>query len=69
MGRKVVSRYEFDHALELLRKSRDQLSLLIREQLDFMDVYRRFMYHLATALSWVKTLDFWIDQLKKEVQK
>jgi len=64
MGRKVVSIQDFNHALELLQEPRNQLKFLISEQLDFVEQWKRYMTQVATALSWVKTLDFWINKLR-----
>ena len=69
MGRKVVSKHEFNHALELPEKSRDQLRFLIGEQLEFLDSWRRYTVRMASALSWVDTLEYWIYQFRKEVEK
>ena len=68
MGRKVVSIHDFKHLQELLQKTREQLWWLISDQLDFMEHYRRYMDRMATALSWIRTLDYWLDQLRKETQ-
>ena len=64
MGRTVVSIHDFKHLQELLQKTREQLWWLISDQIDFMEHYRRYMDRMATALSWVRTLDYWLDQLR-----
>ena len=64
MGRTVVSIHDFKHLQELLQKTREQLWWLITDQIDFMEHYRRYMDRMATALSWVRTLDYWLDQLR-----
>jgi len=68
MGRTVVSIHDFKHLEDLLQKTREQLWWLISDQLDFMEHYRRYMDRMATALSWIRTLDYWLDQLRKETQ-
>ena len=68
MGRKLVSIHDFNHALELLEKSRDQLRFLIGDQLDFLDSWRRYTAQMASALSWIRTLEYWIHQYRKEIE-